>query len=259
MQHIRGTADVTAHRNFWAAALTDAEPTILRSAVPTNLPTPPSPTLPAFRPGATKARVSVPVLLRTAASRIQGWLTGRTSPTSAASANGAAPPVSTAPPTLPSTLVIPSALRDVPALTAAAAAAHVTAPALLLAAVARVVARLTDTASPVLGHTRTARSASVENVERLAGPTLNELPLRVPGARDGALADVARAAQAALGAMTAHEQVGWREAVAWAGRKDEILCNVYVNVLWHAERVFEQPSALLERWDVCRISVDAVL
>lgn len=149
----------------------------------------------------------------------------------------------------PATFAARSVLQNVPALTAAALEAHITVPALLIGAAARVISRQTGVTNPVLQHWRTARSAAVDEIERIAGPVLNVLPLHVPNAQGGSLIQVARRVQDALGDSAEHEQVGWAEALQFGGHTG-VLSNVQVNVLWHTEHLEARPSSLLELWNV---------
>jgi non-ribosomal peptide synthetase component F len=136
-------------------------------------------------------------------------------------------------------------------IAAVAESAQVSVPSLLLAAFARHLALVTSVQGPTFGFFRTARSAAFDNIDHVVGPTLNVLPLRVLHAGEGELVEVARTVQDALGRMTAHEQADWRQIVEWAGLDvHEPLCNVFVNVLWNSDGMYEGKGQLLERWDV---------
>jgi ferricrocin synthase len=138
-----------------------------------------------------------------------------------------------------------------------ARAAQVALPALVLACVARLVGELGATADPVVGLVRAGRAGmgvdvDVDvDVERVAGPTVNVVPLRVrdaPTVRETAVR-VQREVSAMVGAR---ERVGLGEALEAAGwaRARGPLFNVFVNLLWHGERTREAENGLLERWEV---------
>ncbi|KZV86819.1 acetyl-CoA synthetase-like protein [Exidia glandulosa HHB12029] len=122
-------------------------------------------------------------------------------------------------------------------------------PTLLIICLARTLAQsshLSNASSFVLGLFQTGRSSSFENVERVAGPTLTLLPLSVPlDSVKEAVGDV----QQALATRSAHEQVDVADIARWIGVKGPLF-NVYVNVLWHSDRIWDQESNVLKRMDV---------
>ncbi|EJD35974.1 acetyl-CoA synthetase-like protein [Auricularia subglabra TFB-10046 SS5] len=112
-------------------------------------------------------------------------------------------------------------------------------PALLLRALARALPfdKDNEDAEAVVGLFQAGRSTPFADIERVAGPTLALLPLRIGVGRD---------IEADLATRAPHEQYdGTKE---WEG-----LFNVYVNVLWHADRLWDDDAKMagvLERMDV---------
>lgn len=220
--NISATRDDDKHRVFWARLLGKAEPTRLRdSAI-------------ALQSASSAGAASISTRVKIAALRYL-W----------PSASNTANPRS-------STLFVRSAFENVPSLNTAALKSSASTPALLLASVARVVARLTGIASPTIGHSRTARSAGLDAIEKIAGPALNELPILVTSALDGSIGEVAGKVQEDLGKMVAHEQVGWADTLEWAGQAGTVLCDVHVNIMWASQSMYERhdDKAVLRRWDV---------
>jgi ferricrocin synthase len=128
---------------------------------------------------------------------------------------------------------------------------HVPLPSVILAALARAMAPLYDSdAVPVFGLFQTGRSASFDGIERVAGPMLNLLPLRVRVAGPNEIKQVAIEVQEVLGTRSAHEQVSTSEIARWLGLERQPLYNVLVNLLWHTDRIQEGESSVFERMTV---------
>ncbi|KAJ9363713.1 hypothetical protein DTO280E4_2303 [Paecilomyces variotii] len=118
---------------------------------------------------------------------------------------------------------------------------------IVLLAVARTLARHTQTANPTFGLYQTGRSASFTDIERLSGPCLNVTPFTVKNALDapsdshaGAEAEAeicinaARTIQSTLAERVPYEQSSLRDILRWTGHgsKDAPLFNAWVNLLW---------------------------
>ncbi|KAK0501009.1 putative peptide synthetase [Armillaria luteobubalina] len=108
--------------------------------------------------------------------------------------------------------------------------------ALVLAVWGRVGQSLTGQDSPVLGVYHTSRAASFDNLERLAGPCVNILPMCIPAAGPGQVGDVARQVQVDLGRRTAFEQSALPEILNWV-QHDGPLFNIFINLLWHGNKI----------------------
>ncbi|KAG7451863.1 putative peptide synthetase [Guyanagaster necrorhizus] len=108
--------------------------------------------------------------------------------------------------------------------------------ALVLAVWGRVGKTLTGQDSPVLGVYHTSRAASFDNLERLAGPCVNILPMCIPAADPGKVGDVARQLQVDLGRRTAFEQSALPEILKWV-QYDGPLFNIFINLLWHGNKI----------------------
>lgn len=108
--------------------------------------------------------------------------------------------------------------------------------ALVLAVWGRVGQSLTGQDSPVLGVYHTSRAASFDNLERLAGPCVNILPMCIPAAGPGQVGQVARQVQVDLGRRTAFEQSALPEILDWI-QHDGPLFNIFINLLWHGNKI----------------------
>ncbi|KAK0185195.1 putative peptide synthetase [Armillaria mellea] len=108
--------------------------------------------------------------------------------------------------------------------------------ALVLAVWGRVGRTLTGQDTPVLGVYHTSRAASFDNLERLAGPCVNILPMCIPAAGPGQVGDVARQVQVDLGRRTAFEQSALPEILNWV-QHDGPLFNIFINLLWHGNKI----------------------
>ncbi|KAK0434815.1 putative peptide synthetase [Armillaria borealis] len=108
--------------------------------------------------------------------------------------------------------------------------------ALVLAVWGRVGQSLTGQDSPVLGVYHTSRAASFDNLERLAGPCVNILPMCIPAAGPGQVGQVARQVQVDLGRRTAFEQSALPEILNWV-QHDGPLFNIFINLLWHGNKI----------------------
>lgn len=109
----------------------------------------------------------------------------------------------------------------------------------VLLAVARCLARLTDTASPTFGLYQTGRSASFAGIERLSGPCLNVTPFTVQNPISDNdqknLLERAHSIQSSLAERVPYEQSSLRDILfRWAGGKGTKapLFNTWINLLW---------------------------
>ncbi|KIK69417.1 hypothetical protein GYMLUDRAFT_152778 [Collybiopsis luxurians FD-317 M1] len=98
-----------------------------------------------------------------------------------------------------------------------------------------------DARDPILGVYHTGRAASYDGLAELAGPTVNVLPMRIPvaGGGSGGIWDVARKVQVDLGRRTAYEHCSLRDILGYVGHghQDGPLFNVFVNLLWHGDKI----------------------
>ena len=109
---------------------------------------------------------------------------------------------------------------------------------LVLAVWGRVVAELSGSQQPVVGVYHTGRSAAFDGVDVLAGPTVNVLPMRLPGQDNVSIRDAARKLQTEMGRRTAHEQTRLRDVVSWTlGEGRGAIYNVWLNLLWHGDKI----------------------
>ncbi|KAL1693266.1 hypothetical protein GGG16DRAFT_123376 [Schizophyllum commune] len=109
---------------------------------------------------------------------------------------------------------------------------------LVLAVWGRVIAELSGSQQPVVGVYHTGRSAAFDGVDVLAGPTVNVLPMRLPGQDNVSIRDAARKLQTEMGRRTAHEQTRLRDVVSWTlGEGRGAIFNVWLNLLWHGDKI----------------------
>lgn len=148
---------------------------------------------------------------------------------------------------------------SVGALEAAARKTGVTPQTIIVAAFAHTLCVTTGSRAAVFGYFTAGRSAALEDMEALAGPTVNMLPLAVPAHLAAAADSSAPVAaqrlgslQEALGARTGHEQSRLRDVLRWAGRDScSALFNAHLNILWNDEVRLAPPAArhaLLRPW-----------
>jgi len=142
------------------------------------------------------------------------------------------------------TLVIaPGVVANYSALEAHCKAGGVALSSLVLAALSRVLAIATSTRNPTFGVYQVGRSAPFDGLEALAGPCLNLLPLTVPAALTARAA--ALKIQADLGGRTAFEQTALRD-IRRCRPGAPLEFNVFVNLLWHSEKMREDPRSPLK-------------
>uniref|UniRef100_D8PSX8 Carrier domain-containing protein n=1 Tax=Schizophyllum commune (strain H4-8 / FGSC 9210) TaxID=578458 RepID=D8PSX8_SCHCM len=129
-------------------------------------------------------------------------------------------------------------VSSVTALQEKCQASGISVQGLVLAVWGRVIAELSGSQQPVVGVYHTGRSAAFDGVDVLAGPTVNVLPMRLPG-QDGVLIrDAARELQTEMGRRTAHEQTRLRDVVSWTlGEGRGAIFNVWLNLLWHGDKI----------------------
>lgn len=113
---------------------------------------------------------------------------------------------------------------------------------LVLAAFSRALAAKTGTLNPTFGIYQVGRSASFDSLETVAGPCLNLTPVTVPAKLTPQ--EAALAIQSELGSRVAYEQTPLRDILAWKESKLEF--NTFVNLLWHTEKMVEDPKAILK-------------
>lgn len=89
----------------------------------------------------------------------------------------------------------------------------------------------------VVGVYHTGRAASFEGLDILAGPCVNILPMRLPIAVEGGISEAAKDIQADLGRRTAFEQSYLHEILPWVGQTKGPLFNIYINLLWHGDKI----------------------
>ncbi|PWY66394.1 nonribosomal siderophore peptide synthase SidC [Aspergillus sclerotioniger CBS 115572] len=105
----------------------------------------------------------------------------------------------------------------------------------VLLAIARCIARLTDVQNPTMGLYQTGRSASFNNIESLSGPCLNVNPFTIPDAHPNSTTDLltqARAIQSSLAERVSYEQSSLRNVLQWTSSTEKPLFNAWVNLLW---------------------------
>nr|Q52US9.1 RecName: Full=Nonribosomal peptide synthase fso1; AltName: Full=Ferrichrome A biosynthesis cluster protein fso1; AltName: Full=Ferrichrome A synthetase [Omphalotus olearius]AAX49356.1 putative peptide synthetase [Omphalotus olearius] len=133
---------------------------------------------------------------------------------------------------------VPGVVSSVDQLSNRCQTAGVGLQALVLAVWGRVCQNLIrSTSAPILGVYHTGRAASFDGLGELAGPTVNVLPMRVPVASPGKIWDVAKQIQRDLGRRTAFEHSSLREIMSHVGHKNGPLFNVFVNLLWHGDKI----------------------
>ncbi|KAI5846822.1 hypothetical protein BZA05DRAFT_405506, partial [Tricharina praecox] len=140
-------------------------------------------------------------------------------------------------------LIVPGVVENYTSLEARCKTAGMALSSLVLTSFSRVLAAMTETRNPTFGIYQVGRSASFDGLETLAGPCLNLLPLTVPA--DLSARDAAKTIQAELGSRSAFEQTSVRDVLRYhSGPPLEF--NVFVNLLWHTEKMREDPAALLK-------------
>ncbi|RAL03735.1 nonribosomal siderophore peptide synthase SidC [Aspergillus ibericus CBS 121593] len=108
----------------------------------------------------------------------------------------------------------------------------------VLLAIARCIARLTDIQNSTMGLYQTGRSASFNNIESLSGPCLNVNPFTIPNANPNStttptdLLTQARAIQSSLAERVSYEQSSLRNVLQWTTTPEKPLFNTWVNLLW---------------------------
>ncbi|KAL1728701.1 putative peptide synthetase [Schizophyllum commune] len=129
-------------------------------------------------------------------------------------------------------------VSSVSALQEKCQASGISVQGLVLAVWGRVVAELSGSQQPVVGVYHTGRSAAFDGVDVLAGPTVNVLPMRLPGRDVVPIRDAARELQTEMGRRTAHEQTRLRDVVSWTlGKGRGAIFNVWLNLLWHGDKI----------------------
>lgn len=113
----------------------------------------------------------------------------------------------------------------------------------VLLAVSRSLARLTNTGSPTFGLYQTGRSASFHDIERLSGPCLNVTPFTVDEVLSGNdrvnLLSKAQSIQSSLAERVPYEQSSLRDILLrWASTKNTKtpLFNTWINLLWMQQK-----------------------
>lgn len=122
-------------------------------------------------------------------------------------------------------------------LEACARSHSVSLQAILLAAWARAQAMYTSVNSSTFGLWHSGRGLDVADIERLAVPCMNVLPLHVPNCSDTSI-NIARRIFEDLKARSGLvEQSELMRVHEWIGWKDAPICNVFVNIIKIAPEV----------------------
>ncbi|KAL9613825.1 MAG: hypothetical protein Q9167_001672 [Letrouitia subvulpina] len=107
-------------------------------------------------------------------------------------------------------------------------------PSLILVSFARVLARQTNSSTPLFGFYQTGRSATFDCIEKVSGPCMNVLPLAVHDALARPILNLCHNLQQDLAERTRNEQANLREIgelLEWPGP----MFNTIVNILWEDE------------------------
>ncbi|KIY67738.1 putative peptide synthetase [Cylindrobasidium torrendii FP15055 ss-10] len=104
--------------------------------------------------------------------------------------------------------------------------------AVALAAWGKIATRMTGVDSPVLGVYHTGRAATFDGLATLAGPCVNVLPMQIPEG-DNASSFI----QSQLGKRTRFEHSAVGDIVKQLGLTSEPLFNVFVNLMWHGDKI----------------------
>ncbi|PYI02663.1 nonribosomal siderophore peptide synthase SidC [Aspergillus sclerotiicarbonarius CBS 121057] len=117
----------------------------------------------------------------------------------------------------------------------------------VLLAIARCIARLTDIQNPTMGLYQNGRSASFNNIENLSGPCLNVNPFTIPNAHPNTNTDLlaqARAIQSSLAERVSYEQSSLRNVLQWTTSTEKPLFNAWVNLLWMQNAMPSQAESI---------------
>ncbi|KAI9742124.1 MAG: NRPS [Cirrosporium novae-zelandiae] len=138
-------------------------------------------------------------------------------------------------------------VKNVSALEATCRTAEVSLHTICLAAFARVLARATCTVGTTFGLYQAGRSQAWENLETLSGPCLNVSPLVVHDALTRTPHETAVSIREELAQRTTYEQSHLRDVLGWAGRTEGPLFDTFINLLWHHQRLSDQPGSIMQR------------
>jgi len=161
----------------------------------------------------------------------------------------------------PSFVFEPNAFDDISSVVQASSKHQLASSTVFVVALARAIRHtlaLNTEASPsslLVGLFQTGRSVSMTDIDRVAGPALTLLPLLIPVAAEVKINDAVRTVQEALATRSPFEQTNVADIARWAGVEGPLF-NVYFNMLWHSDRMWEQPetTTLLKPLEVRRLS-----
>ncbi|GKZ22360.1 hypothetical protein AbraCBS73388_008503 [Aspergillus brasiliensis] len=126
-------------------------------------------------------------------------------------------------------------VKDLSQLETTCRSSNVSLQTVILFAIARCIARLTDVQNPTMGLYQAGRSASFNNIENLSGPCLNVSPFTIPNANakpiDTDFLTQVRAIQSSLADRVSYEQSSLRNILQWVS-PEKPLFNTWVNLLW---------------------------
>ncbi|BCS01581.1 nonribosomal siderophore peptide synthase SidC [Aspergillus luchuensis] len=126
-------------------------------------------------------------------------------------------------------------VKDLSQLETKCRSSNVSLQTVILFAIARCIARLTNVQNPTMGLYQAGRSASFNNIENLSGPCLNVNPFTIPNANTNSvntdLLTQVRAIQSSLADRVPYEQSSLRNILQWIS-PEKPLFNTWVNLLW---------------------------
>ena len=147
----------------------------------------------------------------------------------------------------PSFVFEPNAFDDISSVVQASSKHQLASSTVFVVALARAIRHtlaLDTEASPsslLVGLFQTGRSLSMADIDRVAGPALTLLPLLVPFAAEVKINDAVHTVQEALATRPPFEQTSVADIARWAGVEGPLF-NVYFNMLWHSDRIWDQPE-----------------
>lgn len=115
--------------------------------------------------------------------------------------------------------------------------------------VAKVLSSVTNIAKPIVGVYHTGRAASIDGIDVVSGPCLNLLPLSVGPFTSNSI-DVIKAVQKDISRRVLVEQNTSGEIAKKIFGATQPLFNVYINLLWHSEKIFSTDASALSQVDV---------
>lgn len=140
--------------------------------------------------------------------------------------------------------------------------------AILVAAYGRALSSVTGTSMPVFGYYSSGRSAAFDQVELVAGPTVNVTPLAIPPPGPNMASNLQRL-QGIMASRTDFEQSRLRDILRWIGQDDSPssipsssassssasftvpLFNTFLNIVWSDDMLMQtagDKQLLLQHW-----------